>query len=64
MPIMDKKLLDIIVCPISKEKMSFDEKRNELISKKAKLAYKVKEIVLITFGLALIQTINFLASTA
>ena len=42
MTIMDKKLLAIIVCPVSKEKMFFDEKRNELISKKAKLAYKIK----------------------
>ena len=39
---MDKKLLDIIVCPVSKDKLFFDEERNELISKKAKLAYKVK----------------------
>ena len=35
-------LLDIVVCHNSKEKMFFDKKRNELISKKAKLAYKVK----------------------
>ena len=39
---MDKKLLEIIVCPVSKEKLLFDKKRNELISKKAKLAYKIK----------------------
>ena len=39
---MDKKLLDIIVCPITKEKMTFDKVNNELISKKAKLAFKVK----------------------
>ena len=39
---MDKKLLDIIVCPVSKDKLFFDEERNELISKKAKLAYKIR----------------------
>lgn len=39
---MDKKLLEIIVCPVSKEKLHFDKKRNELVSKKAKLAYKIK----------------------
>ena len=39
---MDKKLLDIIVCPVSKAKLFFDEERNELVSKKAKLAYKIK----------------------
>ena len=39
---MDTKLLDIIVCPLTKEKLFFDKKKNELISKKAKLAYKIK----------------------
>ena len=39
---MDKKLLDIIVCPVSIDKLFFDKERNELISKKAKLAYKIK----------------------
>ena len=39
---MDKKLLEIIVCPVSKEKLQYDQKNNELVSKKAKLAYKVK----------------------
>lgn len=38
---MDKKLLNIIVCPVTKEKMVYDKKRNELISKKANLAYKI-----------------------
>ncbi len=39
---MEKKLLDIIVCPVTKEKMVYDKKRKELISKKAHLAYKVE----------------------
>ena len=39
---MEKKILDIIVCPVSKEKLQYDKKNNQLISKKAKLAYKVK----------------------
>ena len=38
---MEKKLLDLIVCPVSKEKLKYDKKNNELISKKAKLAYKI-----------------------
>jgi len=37
-----KKFLDLIVCPVSKEKLQYDKKNNELISKKAKLAYKIK----------------------
>ncbi len=39
---MEKKILDIIVCPVSKEKLQYDKKNNQLISKKAKLAYKIK----------------------
>jgi len=40
---MDKKILEIIVCPLTKEKLTYDKNNNELISKKAKLAYQVKE---------------------
>ena len=39
----DLKILDIIVCPVTKHKLTFDEKNNQLISKKAKLAYPIKE---------------------
>lgn len=39
----DESLLDIIVCPITKEKLILDKKTNELISKKAKLAFPIKE---------------------
>ena len=40
---MEKKFLELIVCPVSKEKLKYDKKNNELISKKAKLAYKIKD---------------------
>ena len=39
----DSKILDIIVCPATKQKLTFDEKNNQLISKKAKLAYPIRE---------------------
>ena len=39
----DQSLLKIIVCPKTKEKLIFDKKTNELISKKAKLAYPIRE---------------------
>ena len=39
----DESLLEIIVCPITKEKLIFDKKKNELISKKAKLAFPIKD---------------------
>ena len=35
-------MLNLIVCPVSKEKLYYDKKNNELVSKKAKLAYKIK----------------------
>ena len=40
---MNKKILKIIVCPLSKEKLEYDKDNNELISKKAKLAYKIED---------------------
>lgn len=41
--IFDESLLDIIVCPVTKEKLILDKKTNELISKKAKLAFPIRE---------------------
>ena len=38
----NKSLLKIIVCPKTNEKLTFDIKKKELISKKAKLAYPIK----------------------
>lgn len=39
----DPSILKIIVCPLTKEKLLYDKKNNELISKKAKLAYPIKD---------------------
>ena len=38
---IDPKLLEILVCPITKETLIWDKDNQELISKKAGLAYKV-----------------------
>ncbi len=38
---MDKKLLDILVCPITKGPLIYDKKKKELISKSARLAYPI-----------------------
>jgi len=43
MSILDKKLLEILVCPVTKSKLKYDEEANELISDDAKLAYPVKD---------------------
>ena len=40
---MDKKLLEILVCPVTKGPLIFDEKNQELISKSARLAYPIRD---------------------
>ena len=40
---MDKKLLEILVCPVTKGALIYDKKNKELISKSARLAYPIKE---------------------
>ena len=40
---MDKKLLDILVCPVTKGPLIYDKNNQELISKSARLAYPIKE---------------------
>ena len=40
---MDKKLIDILVCPVTKGPLIFDKKNNELISKSANLAYRIED---------------------
>ena len=40
---IDKDLLEILVCPITKTKLLLDEKKGELISKEAKLAYPIRD---------------------
>ncbi len=39
---VDPKLLEILVCPLTKEPLVFDRKKNELISKKAGLAFPIR----------------------
>ncbi len=43
MAALDKKLLEILVCPISKKPLSYNEDTNELICKESGLAYPIKE---------------------
>ena len=40
---MDKKLLEILVCPITKGSLIYDKENQELISKSARLAYPVRD---------------------
>ena len=40
---IDKKLLDILVCPISKGPLKYNKETNELISLEAGLAFPVED---------------------
>ena len=40
---MDRKLLDILVCPICKGPLSFDRKMLELMCRADRLAYPVRD---------------------
>ncbi|MEQ8231823.1 MAG: Trm112 family protein [Gammaproteobacteria bacterium] len=40
---MDKKLLDLLVCPVTKGPLIYDRERGELISKSARLAYPIRD---------------------
>jgi len=39
---IDPKLLEILVCPVTKGPLVYDRERQELISKKAWLAYPIR----------------------
>ncbi|MBN9471735.1 MAG: Trm112 family protein [Bosea sp.] len=41
-PRIDPKLLEILVCPVSKTTLEYDAARQELISRAAKLAYPIR----------------------
>lgn len=40
---MDPKLLEILVCPLTKGPLRYDSKAQELISDQAKLAYPIRD---------------------
>ncbi len=40
---VDPKLLEILVCPLTKGPLRYDAERQELISDKAKLAYPIRD---------------------
>jgi uncharacterized protein YbaR (Trm112 family) len=40
---LDPKLLEILVCPVTKGPLEYDREKQELISRKAKLAYPIRD---------------------
>lgn len=39
---VDARVLEILVCPVTKQPLSYDRERQELVSKSAGLAYPVR----------------------
>ena len=39
----DPRLLEILVCPITKTRLSYDAEKQELVSKTAGLAYPIRD---------------------
>jgi uncharacterized protein YbaR (Trm112 family) len=40
---VDPKLLEILVCPVTKGPLVYDKEKRELISKSARLAYPIRD---------------------
>jgi uncharacterized protein YbaR (Trm112 family) len=40
---MDKKLIEILVCPVTKAPLVYDEQKQEFISIAARLAYPIRD---------------------
>ena len=40
---MDPKLLELLVCPVTKGHLDYDRVRQELVSRSARLAYPVRD---------------------
>lgn len=40
---MDTKLLELLVCPVTKGPLDYDRKKQELVSRSARLAYPVRD---------------------
>jgi uncharacterized protein YbaR (Trm112 family) len=42
-PEVDPKLLEILVCPLTKSALTYDRENQELISDQARLAYPIRD---------------------
>ena len=40
---MDTKLLELLVCPVTKGPLEYDREKQELISRSARLAYPIRD---------------------
>lgn len=42
-PLVDPRLLEILVCPVTRSQLRYDRERQELISASARLAYPIRD---------------------
>jgi uncharacterized protein YbaR (Trm112 family) len=42
-PAMDKKLLELLVCPVTKGPLIYHPEKEELVSRSARLAYPIRD---------------------
>ena len=40
---VDPRLLEVLVCPVTRGKLTYDRERQELVSRSARLAYPVRD---------------------
>ncbi len=40
---MDPRLLELLVCPVTKAPLAYDRERQELLSRSARLAYPIRD---------------------
>ncbi|MDE2578076.1 MAG: Trm112 family protein [Hyphomicrobiales bacterium] len=40
---IDPRLLEILVCPVTRDTLEYDSEKQELISRKAQLAYPIRD---------------------
>ncbi|MBB4122809.1 MULTISPECIES: Trm112 family protein [Martelella] len=40
---IDPKMLELLVCPVTKGRLTYDAERQELVSQKARLAYPIRD---------------------
>ncbi|RYF39781.1 Trm112 family protein [Polaromonas sp.] len=40
---MDTKLLELLVCPVTKGPLDYDREKQELVSRSARLAYPIRD---------------------
>lgn len=41
--LVDPKMLELLVCPLTKGILKYDREKNELVSEKARLAYPIRD---------------------